>query len=139
MYQSQLVDIQKCPDIPSKVQAQITYSFDPLPAETIPPIGPNLLTHLLEHPEDAEILLVLYRRILEKPRAKLQPCPKKGSVVGWGIQFVEGLNRFTVFICGCLGFLAALVLALIWSVVLTKRCPRPLCYLVSCLHLSGFA
>ncbi|KAK2609443.1 hypothetical protein N8I77_002940 [Diaporthe amygdali] len=117
MYQSQLVDIQRCPDVPSESQAHNTYSFDPLPAETNPPIGPNLLTHLLEHPEDAEVLPVLYRKFPKKLRAKLQACPQKGSAVGWGVQFVEGLNWFAVFLCGCSGFLAALILATIWSLV----------------------
>lgn len=117
MYHSQLVDIQKCPDIPTEAQAYDSYSFDPLPAETNPPIGPNLLTHLLEHPEDAEVLPVLYRKIPKKLRAKLQACPKKGSAVGWGIEFVEGLNWFTVFLCGCVGFVVALLSAIIWSVV----------------------
>lgn len=117
MYQSQLVDIQRCPDVPSKAQAHNTYSFDPVPAETNPPVGPNLLTHLLEHPEDAEVLPVLFRKFPKKLRAKLSACPTKGSAVGWGIQVVEGLNWFTVFLCGCFGFTAALVSAVIWSVV----------------------
>ncbi|KAI7776303.1 hypothetical protein LA080_005490 [Diaporthe eres] len=117
MYHSQLVDIQKRPDIPTEAQAYDSYSFEPQPAETNPPIGPNLLTHLLEHPADAEVLPVLYRKIPKKLRAKLQACPKKGSAVGWGIEFVEGLNWFTVFLCGCVGFMSALVSAIIWSVV----------------------
>lgn len=117
MYQSQLVDIQKCPDIPTEVQAHNAYSFDPIPAETNPPIGPNLLAHLLEHPGDAEILPVLFRKFPKKLRAKLKACPRKGSAVGWGIQFVEGLNWFIVFLCGCLGFTTALIMAIVWSVV----------------------
>lgn len=117
MYQSQLVDIQRCPDVPSKAQAHNTYSFDPVPAETNAPVGPNLLTHLLEHPEDAEVLPVLFRKFPKKLHAKLQACPKKGSAVGWGIQIVEGLNWLTVFLCGCVGFTAALVSAILWSVV----------------------
>lgn len=93
------------------------YTYDPIPAKTNPPIGPNLLTHLFEHPIDAEIVLVLYRKIPKKLHAKLQACPQKGSAVGWGIQLVEGLNFFVVFILGCLGFTVALILALTWSVV----------------------
>lgn len=111
------MDIKKCPDVPTEAQAYNSYSFDPLPAETNPPIGSNLLTHLLEHPEDAEDLPVLYHKFPKKLRAKLKVCPKKGSAVGWGIEFVEGLNWFTVFLCGCLGFMAALVSAIVWSVV----------------------
>lgn len=81
----------------------------------IPPVGPNLLMHLFEHPEDAEVLPVLFRKIPKKLRDKLQACPRKGSAVGWGVQFVEGLNWFAVFVCGCVGFMAALLLAMVWS------------------------
>lgn len=83
----------------------------------IPPVGPNILMHLFEHPEHAEVLPVLYSRIPKKLRDKLQVCPSKGIAVGWGIQFVEGLNWFTIFISGCLGFFGALVLAMAWSIV----------------------
>lgn len=117
MYPSQLVDVQNCPDVPNETQAFDNYTFDPLPAETNPPIGPNLLAHLLEHPGHAEVLPVLYRKSPKKLRAKLEACPQKGSAAGWGIEFVEGLNWFTIFLCGCMGFLAALLSAIIWSVV----------------------
>lgn len=60
---------------------------------------------------------VLYRKIPKKLHARLQACPQKGSAVGWGIQFVEGLDLFVVFVIGCVGFAAALVVALAWSIM----------------------
>lgn len=93
------------------------YSYDPVPAETNPPIGPNLLMHLFAHPEDAEVLPVLFRKIPKRLRDKLEPCPVKGSAVGWGVQFVEGIDWFVVFLCGCVGFTLAFIFAVVWSII----------------------
>lgn len=92
------------------------YTYDPIPARTNPPVGPNLLTHLFEHPGDAEVLPVLYRKVPKKLHARLRAGPPVGSAVGWGIQFVEGLDLLVVFRVGCAGFAAALAVALAWSV-----------------------
>lgn len=108
MYKSQLVDIQTCPSIPPETEKH-DYTYDPLPAECSPPIGPNILMHLFEHPGHAECESVLYKKIPKKLREKLEACPVKKSALGWGVHFVEGLNWFTVFIYGCSGFAAALV------------------------------
>lgn len=116
MYKSQLADIQHGESILPETQ-NYDYTYDPLPAETSPPIGSNTLVHLFEHPDHAEWEPVLYRRIPKKLRQKLKACPVKKSAVGWGVHFVEGLNTFTVFIYGCLGFAATLVLAVAWSIV----------------------
>jgi hypothetical protein len=89
MYKSQLVDVQKRPDVPTAAQAYDKYDFYPIPAETNPPVGPNLLTHLLEHPEHAEVLPVLYRKFPKKLRAKLEACPRKGSAVGWALSLLR--------------------------------------------------
>jgi hypothetical protein len=117
MYPSQLVDVQNCPDVPNDPRAFADYTFDPLPAETNPPIGPRLLAHLLEHPGHAEVLPILYRKFPKKLRVKLQACSQKGRAAGWGIEFVEGLNWFIVFLCGCAGFTAALASAIVWTVL----------------------
>lgn len=72
--------------------------------------------HLFEHPECAGVLPVLFRKIPKKLNNKLEPCPLNGSV-GWGVQFVEGVDWFVVFLCGCVGFALALILAVIWSTI----------------------
>ena len=82
----------------------------------MPPIGPNILVHFFENPDHASVLPDLFRRIPKKLREKLIPCQQKGAVIGWGMQFVEGADTFMVFISGCMGFLACLLVALAWTV-----------------------
>lgn len=86
-----------------------------MPAEIMPPIGSNHLMHLFEHPEDADVLPVLYRKVPKKLIAKLEACPRKGSSAGWGLQYVEGMNWFVVFVYGCAGFGMALLAAVVWA------------------------
>ena len=74
------------------------YTYETMPADVMPPIGSNHLMHLFEHPEHAEVIPVLYRKIPKTLRARLVACPRKGSSVGWGLQFVEGMNWFVVFL-----------------------------------------
>ena len=105
--------MQSKPSLPSDAMST-EYSYEPMPADLLPPIGSNLLMHLFENPEDAEVLPVLYRKIPKKVRAKLTPCPVKGSSVGWGLQFVEGMNWVPLFSYGCAGFVLALIAALVW-------------------------
>jgi hypothetical protein len=73
--------------------------------------------HLFEHPEDAEVIPVLHQKIPKKLRVRLEACPTKGSSVGWGLHFVEGLNWLVVFIYGSTGFAISLIAALIWVAV----------------------
>ncbi|KAK3694527.1 hypothetical protein B0T22DRAFT_373344 [Podospora appendiculata] len=116
VYRSQLVDVQFRPSIPPDGTAS-DYAYEPLPAEIMPPIGSNHLMHLFEHPEDAEATPVLYRKIPKKLRAKLEACPTKGSSVGWGLHFVEGMNWVVLFIYGCAGFGLSLLAAVVWATV----------------------
>lgn len=73
--------------------------------------------HLFEHPEDAEVLPVLFCKIPKRLRDKLEPCPVKGKAVGWGVQIVEGIDWFVVFLYGCVRFTLALIFAVVWSIV----------------------
>lgn len=73
--------------------------------------------HLFEHPEEAAVLPIIFRKIPKKIRDRLEPCPTKGSAIGWGVQLVEGMDSFAVFLCGCVGFASALILAIAWSAV----------------------
>lgn len=114
MYRSQLVDVQRRQALPTDGNS---YTYEPMPADLVPPIGPNLLLHLFEHPEDAEPTSVLYRKIPKKLREKLKACPIQGSSIGWGLQLMEGVDWFVVFVYGCVGFLLALIFAIGWTVV----------------------
>ncbi len=93
------------------------YIYDPMPADTIPPVGPNHLMHLFEHPEDAESVPVLYRKIPKKLRQRLEACSIKGSSIGWGLHFVEGINWMVEFMYGSVGFMLSLITAIIWATI----------------------
>lgn len=85
-----------------------------MPVEVMPPIGSNLLMHLFENPEDAETIPMLYRKIPKKLRDKLTACPVRGSSVGWGLHYVEGMNWLAFLAYGSFGFGFALLAALVW-------------------------
>ena len=57
----------------------------------------------------------MYRKIPKKLRGRLEACRIKGSAVGWGVHFTEGVNWVALFSYGCVGFFCALVFAVAWS------------------------
>jgi len=83
----------------------------------MPPIGRKMFMHLFEHPDHADVIPVLYKRIPKKLRMKLEACPNKGFSTGWGVHFSEGMDFFAVFVLGCLGFTACLVISVVWTAV----------------------
>lgn len=114
------MDVRQNPSVPDRDDKEVAkqnYSYEPLPAQTIPPIGPNLLMHLFQHPDHADVEPVIYRKIPKKLRARLEACPVKGSAVGWGVHFTEGVNWVALFAYGCIGFSCALIFAVAWSIV----------------------
>jgi hypothetical protein len=88
-----------------------------MPAETVPPIGPNLLMHFFSHPEDSASHLVLHPSIPKRKNDRLEPCPIKGSSVGWGIDVTTGVDELKLFGLGLLGTLASIVFGLAWSFI----------------------
>ncbi|RYP41202.1 hypothetical protein DL767_001206 [Monosporascus sp. MG133] len=115
LYRDEITDVRSRPALPpAELKGQ--YIYDPMPADLVPPIGPNLLVHFFENPTHAGVLPDLYRRVPKKLREKLVPCPKKGSSSGWGIEFVEGVDTFVFFLCGCACFLLCLFAAVAWTV-----------------------
>jgi hypothetical protein len=71
--------------------------------------------HLYENPDHADAASVLFRKIPKKLYNRIETNAMTGSSVGWGIQLVEGVNTPAVFICGCLGFIAIFLVAILWS------------------------
>lgn len=119
MYRKEFVDIHDSPSVPDRdneEEARQNYVYDPLPARSNPPIGPNLLMHLFQHPEHADVQPVLYGKIPRKLRDRLEPCPVKGSAVGWGVHFTEGVDWVALFSYGCIGFSCSLIFAVAWSI-----------------------
>lgn len=116
MYRSQLVDISKKDDIPPESKKD-EYEYHPMPADLIPPVGPNLLMHLFEHPEDADDTRVLLSRMPKRLRTKLEVCQARGSSIGWGIQLVEGIDQLKLFTFGLAAFFVSLTFGIVWSLV----------------------
>jgi len=116
MYKSELVDIRKVDDIPPE-SSKDDYRYRPIPAELIPPVGPNHLMHLYEHPEHAEDDYTCLDRIPKKLREKLYLRPNRGTGLGWGIHLVEGLDWIKVWIFGSAGLLLSILFGLTWSIV----------------------
>ncbi|KAI0436155.1 hypothetical protein F4803DRAFT_248206 [Xylaria telfairii] len=112
VFRNRLVDVRVCPSMPTSSN---DYAYDPMPPDTIPPIGTNLLMHLFENPDHADVTLFLYNRFPKKLRAQLEACPIKGSSIGWGIEFVEGVDWYAVFVSGCFGFFFCLLFAVAWA------------------------
>lgn len=116
LYHRQLVDIHAKNDIPPQSHKD-EYEYLPMPAQTIPPVGSNLLLHFLLHPDHASPNRVILPSIPKRKRNKLEPDPIKGSGVGWGIEVVNGTNQFKIFIYGLFACLTSMVFGIVWSVV----------------------
>lgn len=116
MYRSGVADVRSHPALPPQ-SLETQYSYDPMPADLVPPIGSNLLVHFFHQPTHAGELQDLYRRIPKKLKTKLSPCTQKGSSVGWGMALAEELDPFLFFLYGCVGFLVCSAVALIWTVI----------------------
>ena len=61
---------------------------------------------------------MLFNRISKTLRNRLCARPRKGTTVGWGIRFVEGLDPLAVFVCGCVGFVVSLFVSLVYKLVM---------------------
>jgi hypothetical protein len=99
---------------------QEEYDFDPMPAETIPPIASNSMVHLYAQPSHASPdSHRLYRRIPKKLRVKL--LSPSGSeyeqVVGWGILIIEGFHWEAFFLYSLSAFLACLLCGVVYAVL----------------------
>lgn len=113
MFSSSLAQIQKYDDLPPPTMRDC-YEYEPV--EWTPPIHPQHMLHLIEHPDDAQRSLVLFKHVPKKLREKLAACPLKGRCDGWGIQYLEDVDQervcFVVFLCA----VVSLMLAVLWTV-----------------------
>lgn len=118
MYPRTLVDIRKTDDIPPETHKD-EYRYRPIPAEVIPPIGENHLMHLYDYPEDAEDTAICLDKVPKKLRERLGVCPQRGTGLGWGIHFVEGLHWIKLWILGFIGLLMSIAFGIAWACVRT--------------------
>ena len=116
MYKSELVDIRKENDIPPEGKKD-EYRYRPMPAELIPPVGENHMMHLYEHPEEAEDTAVCLNKVPKKVRERLQVCPQRGTGLGWGVHFIEGLHWVKLWMLGLSGLIASVLFGVCWSIL----------------------
>ena len=89
MHRTEIVGIRDCPLIPLAEdldpRAKLNVNYDPMQANTMPPIRPNLLIHFFERPDHAGARPELYHRIPKKLRSKLEALSTVGSFSGLGL------------------------------------------------------
>ena len=113
-YPSKLVDIRETHVIPP-LSSRGEYRYRPMPAEVIPPVGENHLMYLYDHSEDAKDSAICLDKVPKKIRERLGMCPQRGTGIGWGIYFVEGLHWTKLWMSGMLGFVLSVALGIAWA------------------------
>ena len=117
VYSQILVDVRTSPDMPDESRRD-EYSYHPMPAEFIPPIGENHMMHLYTYPEEAEHTGICLGKIPKKIGGLAWlPTHSQGSKVGWGLHFVEGLDHTKLWVTGFIGFMVSIMFGLAWSVL----------------------
>lgn len=84
---------------------------------TFPPISSNIMIHLYENPDHADISKLLTSRIPKKLDSELQICPIKRYGHGWGLELVDGLNWKKVWVVGFIGLVLSCAFGILWSVL----------------------
>ncbi len=117
VYSQRLVDVRTTPDIPDEGRRD-EYSYRPMPADFIPPIGENHMMHLYTYPEEAEHTGICLGKIPKKTEGLAWlPAHSQGSKVGWGLQFVEGLDLTKLWVSGFIGFMISIMFGIAWSIL----------------------
>ena len=71
--------------------------------------------HLYDHPEDAEVGPDCLNKIHRKMRQRLLVCPQRGTGLGWGIYFVEGLHWRKLWAVGFVGLTCSITFGALWT------------------------
>jgi hypothetical protein len=116
MYRSAVVDIRKVNDLPPATDS--AYTFDPKPPDIIPPVGENLMLHLLAYPDDADEEVAICLSRIPKRNDLLTVSPVLGTGLGWGIHIVEGWSFGRFWMCGlALLIVASIAFFIAWCVL----------------------
>ena len=117
VYSQGLVDVRTTPDMPDESRRD-EYSYHPMPADFIPPIGENHMMHLYTYPEEAEHTGICLGKIPKKIEGLAWlPIPSQGSKVGWGLHFVEGLDVAKLWVWSFIGFMISITFGIAWSII----------------------
>ncbi|KAF2117486.1 hypothetical protein BDV96DRAFT_644901 [Lophiotrema nucula] len=102
----------------SSSQSQAEYKCDPVPADTEPPIPPELFWHLFTEPDCVKntqkwILAQVPKRIKDELEGDMSK-----AVFGWGVDFQEGWSPFKVTLLILGGFvMSSIVFGVVWTVM----------------------
>lgn len=117
VYSQRLVDVRTTPDMPDEGRRD-EYTYHPMPAEFIPPVGENHMMHLYTHLEEAEHAGICLGKIPKKIGGlEWLPTHSQGSKVGWGLHFVEGLHVTKLWVSGFIGFMISIMFGIAWSMI----------------------
>lgn len=116
VHANDLADLRKFDAIPPASMAS-EYTYTPLPADHIPPIGHDLLRHLYDHPEDANNLPVCVRKVPRKLKHRLVANPVDGVSTGWGMVFMEGISWPKLCLLGLCGAAISLLFGVVWTLL----------------------
>ena len=115
LHKNQLIDIKKKNDLPP-VSLKNEYRYQPIPAETIPPIGKNHLMHLYEYPDHADDVPFCLERIPKKVREQLKLFPLQApGLLGWGVYFAEGFDWPKFWVFGSVTLILSVLFGVCWS------------------------
>ena len=115
LHKHQLIDIKEKNDLPPE-SLKNEYRYQPIPAETIPPIGTNYLMHLYEHPDHADDVPFCLDRIPKKLREQLELSPHQApGLLGWGVYFAEGFNWPKFWVFGSIVLSLSVLFGTCWS------------------------
>jgi hypothetical protein len=102
--------------IPSETEmATEGYAYHPCPLKP-PPIPANIFLHHLSNPGPHKKLLWGKRMPQKLHNSILQIPTPDDLVTGWGVHIIEGLNKYTVFMCALAGLLVSGIVATAWSI-----------------------
>ena len=140
VYSQRLVDIRMTPDMPDESRRD-EYSYEPTPAEFLPPIGENHMMHLYRCPEDAEYTGICLSKIPKKTEGLAWlPVHPQGCKMGWGLQFVEGLDVMKLWVSGFIGSIISIMFGIAWSMIkdnMQRGFAVAACMLTGLLFTSG--
>ena len=118
LHKHQLIDIKEKNDLPP-ADLKHEYRYQPIPAETIPPIGTNHLMHLYEHPDHADDVPFCLERMPKKIREQLKLAPHQApGLLGWGVYFAEGFNWPKFWVFGSVILSLSVLFGVCWSTLM---------------------
>jgi hypothetical protein len=120
LHEDDLVDTKKLDEVPPPTKSCEYLHGLPNPPEHVPPLGPNLLMHMLKHHEKLKnrTRKCCLKKMPRKLTNRLTLINDDDDTVGWGLQFIEGWSwKRLVYSAAILFCLTALLVMILASVI----------------------